>query len=48
MEVEKDLTHLKNLLYKKREEKKKYNKEDQIINLEDKAHLKRIMIELAQ
>jgi hypothetical protein len=48
MEVEKDLTHLKNLLYKKREEKKKYNKETQIITLDDKAHLKRMMVDLAQ
>lgn len=48
MEVEKDLTHLKNLLYKKRELKKKFNKEEQIITLEDKAQLKNMMIDLAQ
>jgi len=48
MEVEKDLTHLKNLLYRKRELKKKSNKEEQIITLDDKAQLKRMMVDLAQ
>jgi hypothetical protein len=47
MEVEKDLTHLKNLLYRKRELKKKFNKENQIITLDDKVQLKKLMRELA-
>ena len=40
MEVEKDLTTLKNALYQKRELKKKFNKADQIISLEDIQMLK--------
>lgn len=36
MEVDKDLTHLKNILMKKKEVKKLANKEDQLFKLEDK------------
>ena len=47
MEVEKDLTHLKNLLMKKKEMKKLANKENQIVKLADKARLKQLVGELA-
>ena len=48
MEVEKDLTTLKNALYQKRELKKKFNKADQIISLEDIKILKQYFIQLIQ
>ena len=47
MEVEKDLTHLKNLLMKKKEMKKLANKENQIVKLEDKSHLLQLVQDLA-
>lgn len=46
MEVEKDLTTLKNALYQKRELKKKFNKADQIISLSDKKIIKQFFIQL--
>lgn len=48
MEVEKDLTTLKNALYQKRELKKKFNKADQIISLADIRTIKQSFIKLIQ
>jgi uncharacterized membrane protein YgaE (UPF0421/DUF939 family) len=42
MEVEKDLTALKNLLMKKKEKKKQQNKENQVFRNEDRNEVVRI------
>jgi hypothetical protein len=43
LEVEKDLTHLRSLLMKKKEKKKLENKEIQIVKLDDKERIGQII-----